>query len=120
MAHGNASDVVFCLLVISAIHIGFFRGQLFDRYSGKNADTDLAMTFIAAHFLTMGLIFSTVKWNPANGKGSGLGAFIAGLTMIWNAIFGSFISSGDNGLNNLLFFIYAAVMLGGGVHIFFF
>lgn len=115
MAHGNASDIMFLLLLIVSIQWWAFPGTLYADSTKKTADTDEIVKFGASLVFTIGCIFSTVKWNPGNGKGAGAAGFITVLYTVYSTI-----TSVQTGLNDYLFYLYAAIILGGAVHIFVF
>merc|ERR1711998_803 len=69
----------------------------------------------ASDIIAIALTFSGVKWNPSNGKMAGLGAFFcAGYT-----VFSTFQADANNFVPRI-FYVYAALIFLGGVHIFFF
>lgn len=119
MAHGNASDLAFfgCLAIVVQLlalpdalygQLGPFKAQFTD---SKSPDLEALTKLLAGLFLTIGFAFSSVKWNPLNGKMAGVGGFIASVVVV-NTQFaadGSFIPK--------LFYAYIAVLLIGSVHI---
>lgn len=111
MAHGNASDMVFFALLLGAIQTWLAPGLLFQ------SDFPLADPHVGAMIklsgglaLLVGLTLSGVKWNPINGKGAGFAGFCA----VANAV--------TIGLRtgHIFFFVFAAVLLAGAIHICFF
>merc|ERR1719284_1752625 len=67
----------------------------------------------ACMLLVLGLMLSGVKWNPINGKMGGFGGFVAaGYTA-----FSTFKADSDTFVPRL-FYVYAAVIFLGALHIF--
>jgi len=120
--HGNFSDLFALGLVASAALGVFYPEHLFQdvgplkaQFATKSADLDALIKFNSCLLLTIGLMLSSVKWNPINGKMAGLGGFIAaGYTA-----FSSFKADGDVFVPRV-FYIYAALIFLGAVHIFLF
>jgi len=120
MAHGNCSDMVFLALLAVAVQWFGFPDTLFQdlgplkaQFSTKSADMSAIIKFGGGLLLMLGMAFSGVSWNPQNGKMAGFGGFIAsGYTAYstFQADAGLFVPR--------LFYIYAAVLLLGALHIF--
>merc|ERR1711988_423908 len=113
-AHGNTLDLVFFALLAGALQSWFSPGLLFRGVDGSEK-TEFAGTevervekFAAGLSFMLGMTFSGVKWNPANGKMAGLGAFV----MFMNSTYLAF----QTGV--VYFVLYACVLLVGGIHIF--
>ena len=115
--HGNASDLV-CLLLFVGAMACIFKPDLYFQDIGPvkasfeaehphRPELEAMISYCGGLLLTVSMILSGVKWNPVNGKMAGLGCFVsAGLALYVGA--GTF------------FFYNAAVILLGGVHVFFF
>lgn len=115
MAHGNASDIVFLVLFVTSIQSYFAPGLLFRNLDGSEAsfsttspEMEALIKFSGALCFMLGMTFSGVKWNPANGKMAGLGCFLHTANAVSLAT--------QTGL--VFFWLSAAVLLCGGVHIF--
>ena len=79
------------------------KGSLSDR----SCQVSELLSYCGGLLLTVGMVFSGVKWNPINGKMAGMGCFVASAVAVY-------VGSGT-------FFLYhAAVLLLGGAHIFIF
>jgi len=113
--HGNTSDVVMLLLFVGAVACIVYPdiyfqdlGPIDASFSAEHPhrrELEVMISYCGGLLLTASMIFSGVKWNPANGKMAGLGCFVTvGLALYAGA--GTF------------FFYNAAVLLLGGVHIF--
>merc|ERR1712196_636907 len=102
MAHGNASDVAFSLLLIGAI-VSFVKPELLFEPSFPLQDDEVRglVTLSGGLAFQLGMTFSGVKWNPTNGKMGGFGAFFA---MANAALLG--VNTGQ-----VFFFAFAAVLL---------
>lgn len=120
--HGNASDAFALGLIGSALACFFYPDHLFQdvgplksQLSAQTADVSAMVKFVAGLFLMLGLTFSGVKWNPINGKMAGLAGFIAaGYTAYFN-----FKADGGHFVPRL-FYVHAAILFLGALHIFFF
>jgi len=121
MAHGNLSDLVFFALVAIAVQLFAFPDTLFQDLGplkaqfdakSRNAELDIIIKFGGCLILMHGLTLSGVKWNPINGKMAGFGGIIAsGYTA-----FSTFKADSDVFVPRL-FYVYAAVLLLGALHI---
>jgi len=120
MAHGNFSDLIFLVLMGVVVQFFAFPATLFQdlgplkaQFSVKSDDMDAIIRFGGGLLLMIGLTFSGVSWNPINGKMAGLGGFIvAGHTVY------STFKADSNVLVPRPFYIYAAVLFLGALHIF--
>ena len=76
----------------------------------------LVIKFCGGLLFVLAMMFSGVKWNPANGKMGGFGCFCAAFLTVYLTFqqidAGSFVPR--------LFYVYAAILAIGGLHIFFF
>lgn len=106
MAHGNISDLALLMLFIGAIQTWISPGLLFS--SPVSDEVKALIRFTGGLHLLLGLTFSAVKWNPINGKMGGFGGFCA----IANAV----VLGSRTG--NIFFYVFAAVLFVGVVHIF--
>lgn len=120
MAHGNLSDLAFFMLLAVAVQwlafpdtlykdIGPFKAQ----FTSKGADMEAMLKFGGGVVLTIGMVLSGVSWNPINGKMAGIGGFIT----VGYTAFSQFKADGDVFVPRL-FYVYAAVLLLGTLHIF--
>lgn len=119
MAHGNLSDLVFFALLGVVVQWLAFPGTLFEdigplkaQFSSKSADMDAIIKFGGGLLLMIALTFSGVSWNPINGKMAGFA--ILGTTGY--AAYATFKADSDVFVPRL-FYIYAAVLFVGGLHI---
>jgi hypothetical protein len=118
--HGNCSDLASLGLVGAGLACMFYPDHLFQdigplkaQFKSKTDDLSLMIKFVAALMLMIGLVFSGVKWNPINGKMAGLGGFIcSGFTA-----YSTFKADADVFVPRL-FYIYAAIIFIGSLHIF--
>jgi len=119
MGHGNASDLVFFAMLAGVIQSIFFSHWLFEdlgplkatfRNDMHQVEVEALSKFGGGLCLIIGASFSSVKWNPINGKMAGIGCFLcaANATFIGATVDGS----------GLFFFVNAAVISMGGLHIF--
>lgn len=122
MAHGNVSDLAFLGMLAIVVQWLAFPDTLFKdlgplkaQFSSKTADLDAILKLGAGMLLMIGMAFSGVKWNQANGK---MGGF-AGLITIGVTGFFSFKADG-NVFVPRLFYAYLAILFVGVIHIFFF
>jgi len=122
MAHGNVSDLAFLGVLAIVVQWLAFPDTLFHdigpmkaQFSTRTADLDAILKLGAGILLTIGMAFSSVKWNPVNGKMSGL----AGLITIGVTAFSSFKADGDAFVPRL-FYVYLAILFVGVIHIFLF
>lgn len=90
-------------------------GPLKAQFSTKNSDMDAGIKLGAGLMLMLGLTLSGVKWNPINGKMAGFGCFITAGCTAYN----QFKADGDTFVPHL-FYVYAAIILIAGLHIFVF
>merc|ERR1719162_1546510 len=87
-------------------------GPIKAQFKAPNAALSELIKLVAGLLLTIALTFSGVKWNPINGKMAGLGGIIAsGYTA-----FSTFKADSDVFVPRL-FYVYAAVLLLGALHI---
>eukprot|EP00931_Biecheleriopsis_adriatica_P101500 TRINITY_DN76621_c0_g1_i1.p1 TRINITY_DN76621_c0_g1~~TRINITY_DN76621_c0_g1_i1.p1 ORF type:complete len:299 (+),score=78.23 TRINITY_DN76621_c0_g1_i1:78-899(+) len=122
MAHGNFSDLVFLVLMAAVVQLLAFPDTLFQdlgplkqQLRTKSRDLDAIIKLTGGLLLMIGLTFSGVKWNPINGKMAGIACFIAAGTTAYS----NYKADADVFVPRL-FYIYAAVIFLGGLHIFFF
>mmetsp|Transcript_22117 Transcript_22117/g.39709 ORF Transcript_22117/g.39709 Transcript_22117/m.39709 type:complete len:273 (-) Transcript_22117:144-962(-) len=120
MAHGNASDMVFLALVAIAVQWLAFPATLFEdfgplkaQFKTQSADMDISIKAGAMLLLMIAFTFSGVSWNPLNGKMAGFGGF---LTTSYIA-YSSFKADSDAFVLRP-FYICAAVLFLGSLHIF--
>jgi hypothetical protein len=113
MAHGNASDLAFLLLLIGAI-ITWAKPDLLFKPSFPLADEGIAgmVTLSGGLAFLFGMMLSGVKWNPVNGKMGGFGGFCAAA----NAV----LLGTRNDAAQIFFLAFGAALALGSVHIFFF
>jgi len=118
MAPGNMSDICALALIAAAVQCVWFKDMFYNDLGPIKATFDKAspeldrLTSLAGGLLfCIGMTFSGVKWNPANGKMAGIGCFIAAL---WCTIYPQYIA----GTLPTLTTVYAAVVFLGGLHIF--
>ena len=109
MAHGNTSDLVFLLLFIGAI-LAWTKPDVLFQTTFPLADEGVGalITFSGGLAFLLGMMFSGIKWNPINGKMGGFGAFCAGA----NA------TSLGRSTGHIFFYVFAAPLILGAVHIF--
>ncbi|CAE8693761.1 unnamed protein product, partial [Polarella glacialis] len=127
--HGNFSDIIALGLIVASCLCYFYPDHLFQdttfralgkefgpvkaQFSTKSADLTALIKFVAGLMLMIGLTFSSVKWNPDNGKMAGLGGFIAA------GVIGHSTFNADSEVFVLrAFYIYAALLGLGALHIF--
>jgi len=118
--HGNFSDVIALSLLMVSLLMFFYPKHLYEDFGpfkaqlkSESPDLTILTKFVASLFLIVALMFSGVKWNPINGKLSGLGGFIAaGYTG-----YSSYVADGET-IVPRLFYIYAVVLFLGALHIF--
>ena len=84
-------------------------------FSARSADLDTMVRFTACLMLTIGFMFSGIKWNPINGKMAGFGC----LTCAGFTAYSKFTADAAVFVPNL-FYVYSAILLLGGVNIMFF
>ena len=111
MAHGNASDLSFLLLLIGAV-LAWAKPDLLFQPTFPLADDAVAslVTLCGGLAFLLGMTLSGVKWNPINGKMGGFG----GMCAVANAAL-----IGTRTEQNF-FYVFAVALLIGAVHIFFF
>merc|ERR1719502_104645 len=107
MAHGNASDLAFLLLLIGAIQTWVAPDLLFPP-AADFADVSALIKFSGGLAFALGMAFSGVKWNPINGKMGGFGGFCA----IANAV----VLGARTG--HIFYYVFGAALLVGALHIF--
>ena len=111
MAHGNASDLSFLLLLIGAVLAWAKPDLLFQpTFPLTDAAVSSLVTLSGGLAFLLGTALSGVQWNPANGKMGGFG----GMCAVANAAL-----IGTRTDQNF-FYAFAAALLLGAVHIFFF
>jgi len=120
MAHGNASDVIFMALLAVAVQWFAFPDKLFEdlgplkaQFTTKSADMDISIKFGAGLILMIACTFSGVSWNPINGKMAGFAGFVTSGYIVYS----SFKRDSDVFVLRP-FYIYAAVLFLGSLHIF--
>merc|ERR1711907_36681 len=122
MAHGNVSDLVAVGLFAIAAHFVWAPQLLFTDGPGPlkawlskpGSDVDILIKFMSGLFLTLGGMMFSVKWNPANGKMTGLGLFVASLSTAYATFAGD-----ANVFVPRIVYGYCFVLLLGGIHVFF-
>eukprot|EP00930_Biecheleria_cincta_P003988 TRINITY_DN104895_c0_g1_i1.p1 TRINITY_DN104895_c0_g1~~TRINITY_DN104895_c0_g1_i1.p1 ORF type:complete len:280 (+),score=59.54 TRINITY_DN104895_c0_g1_i1:27-842(+) len=120
MAHGNVSDLVFLLLMGVVVQWLAFPATLFQdhgplkaQFSASSSDMDAIIKFGGGLLLMLAMTFSGVSWNPINGKMAGFGGLIAMGYVVYT------IFKADSDVFLLRpFYIYAAVIFLGLLHIF--
>lgn len=120
--HGNFSDMVALPLIgVGVLCLAypdhFFQefGPVKAQFKASSADLIVMIKFAGCLILTIGLTLSGVKWNPINGKMAGFGGFTAaGYT-----VYSTFKADGDAFVPKV-FYIYAALIFLGALHIFVF
>jgi len=126
MAHGNASDFVAFSLIAAAVQLVWFLPTLFDdfylpfntlkaTFVTSSPDLELLSKFTAGLLLVIAFMFFSIKWNPGNGKMTGLACWICAGCSSWNMY-----QSDSNMFVPRLLYVYCAVLALGGVHTFFF
>jgi uncharacterized membrane protein YjfL (UPF0719 family) len=120
--HGNFSDLAALALIGNAVVLLFFSDYLFEdigplkaQFKTKSSDLSAMISLAGRLMIVIALIFSGVKWNPKNGKGAGFGCFIASGYIA----FSTFKADSDV-LVPRIFYVYAAVLFFGAIHIFLF
>lgn len=120
--HGNFSDLVALPLITASLCWYFYPDHLFQdlgplkaqfQPSSQSPDVALMIKFVAGLILILALMLSGVKWNPVNGKMAGLGGFVASGIIAYR----SFTNDGGV-IVPRLFYIYAALIFLGALHIF--
>jgi len=123
MAHGNFSDLVALALIAGAVQSTWFVDLLFQDFgpfkatfkAASNSQLDLMIKFASVLVFAVALIFSAVKWNPNNGKMTGLGCFFFSIYVAFSTF------QQDNGLVLLrILYVYSAVIFAGGLNVFLF
>jgi hypothetical protein len=121
MAHGNFSDMVFLALFIVAVQWLGFPSTLYQDFGPLKAQFSVSHSAEMAGIITLGggmllmlaMTFSGVKWNPINGKMAGIGIFITSAVTVYT----QFKADSDVFVPRF-FYVYAAVLFLGGLHIF--
>jgi len=120
MGHGNASDFV-ALSLIGAAILSIFKPSIFFTDLGpvqgmpssmNSPEIEMIIQFNGGLMLAIAMMFSGVKWNPANGKMSGFGCFLC----VFNMIRVGLTTLDDK---SILLYLLAAIITFGGAHIFF-
>jgi len=120
--HGNFSDLAALPLITASLCWYFYPDHLFQdlgplkaqfQPSSQSPDVAIMIKFVAGLMLVVALILSGVKWNPINGKMAGFGGFVASGIIAYQ----SFTDDGGVFVPRL-FYIYAAVIFLGALHIF--
>lgn len=118
MAHGNMSDICALALIAAAVQCVWFKdmmtqdlGPIKATFAKASPELDRLTSLAGGLLFCIGMTFSGVKWNPANGKMAGIGCFLAAL---WCTIYPQYVA----GTLPTLTTVYAAVVFLGGVHIF--
>eukprot|EP00927_Polykrikos_kofoidii_P036668 TRINITY_DN3094_c0_g1_i3.p1 TRINITY_DN3094_c0_g1~~TRINITY_DN3094_c0_g1_i3.p1 ORF type:complete len:271 (-),score=42.86 TRINITY_DN3094_c0_g1_i3:150-962(-) len=122
MAHGNASDMVFFALVAIVVQWFAYPATLFEdigplkaQFTAQTTDMNTAIKFGGGLLLAHGLTLSGVSWNPKNGKMAGFGGFI----VAGHTAYSTFKADSDVFVPRL-FYVYAAVIFLGALHVFLF
>jgi hypothetical protein len=120
--HGNFSDSIATGLFLVSLSWYFYPEHLFQDFgpvkaqfvgSTKSADLMSMIQFVAGLILIVAMMFSAIKWDPINGKLSGIGGFAAaGYTA-----YSTFEADGQKFVPRLFYF-YAAFVFFGTLHIF--
>ncbi|CAE7391369.1 unnamed protein product [Symbiodinium pilosum] len=118
--HGNFSDLIALSLLGVGLSWYFYPEHLFQdlgplkaQFSSNSADLAALIKFVAGLMVIIALMLSGVKWNPINGKLSGLGGFVAaGYTA-----YSTYVADKEAFIPRL-FYVYAAVIFLGALHIF--
>merc|ERR1711871_115427 len=111
MAHGNGSDMAFLLLLVGAIQTWMAPDLLMKVGDGSGITQFNALRAVSGGLaLLLGMMLSGVKWNRANGKGGGVGAFCA--------VANSAVLAMRTG--HIFYWVFAVPLLAGGLHILFF
>ncbi|CAE7948982.1 hypothetical protein AK812_SmicGene5164 [Symbiodinium microadriaticum] len=118
--HGNFSDLIAISLLGVALSWYFYPEHLFQdlgplkaQFRSQSADLATLIKFVAGLMIIISLMLSGVKWNPINGKLSGLGGFVAaGYTAY------STYSADKEVFLPRLFYVYSLVIFLGALHIF--
>jgi len=118
MAHGNMSDICALALIAAAVQCVWWKdmftqdlGPIKATFAKASPELDRLTSLAGGLLFCIGMTFSGVKWNPANGKMAGIGCFLAAL---WCTIYPQFVA----GTLPTLTTVYAAVVFLGGLHIF--
>jgi len=121
--HGNMSDMVFFALLAGSIQSIFFPSMLCQdfgpikaQFATCSAELETMISFAGSLILIVGLTFSGVKWNPINGKMSGLGCFLC----VANILHMQFLKLDGGVFVPRPFYLYALLIALGGIHIFLF
>lgn len=117
--HGNWSDRIAIPLLLLSLAGFFYPDHLFEdigplkaQYHKKNdADLMLAIKFSYGLMTIVAMVLSSVKWNPINGKMSGLGGFIGAGYLVYGTLKADSTAIG-------IFYVYAAFLFFGALHIF--
>lgn len=119
MAHGNASDLIALGLIIAAAQLTWLSSTLFEdvgplkaAFSKPSPDLLILFKFAAGLLLSIGLMFSGVKWNPANGIMGGAACLITSLVTAYNA----FKAGSDTFVPSFLY-VYSVIFLLGCLHL---
>eukprot|EP00750_Incisomonas_marina_P016702 INCI19292.1.p1 GENE.INCI19292.1~~INCI19292.1.p1 ORF type:complete len:156 (-),score=22.23 INCI19292.1:201-611(-) len=119
MPHGDFSDIAALSLIATGITHMAAPAVLFDSigpfaaaYHGELTPHVEALVRIMGSFiLAIGFILSTVRWNPTNGKLSGIGCIIAGINMAY-----AVLSLDDNQFVLRPSYVLAGIFVLAGLH----
>jgi hypothetical protein len=123
--HGNFSDFVALGLIITSLVSLFYPEHLFQdlgplkaQFTTKSPDLFAMIKFVSCLMLMIGLTLSGVKWNPINGKMAGIGGFVAAGYTAFSTLQAYIYTAGHLVFVPRLFYIYAALIFLGALHIF--
>lgn len=118
--HGNLSDFVALILIGNALLCLFYPEYLFQdigplkaQFGATSSDLSAMISLVGRLMFVVALMFSGVKWNPRNGKLTGLGCFIAS-----GCIASATFKADSYVFVPHIFYIFAVVIFVGAVHIF--
>lgn len=118
MPHGDFSDIAALILIAGGLQQMFVPhfagiGPLKGNFDSSSPELASLIHFCGGFMLTVGFMLTTVRWNPINGKLSGLGCLSCGINMAYTAF-----KTLDGGVFvPRLCYVYAGVMALAGLHI---
>lgn len=121
--HGNFSDIVALVLLAASVVCVWYPSLLLQdfgpikaQFATSSSDLEGQIKIAGGLICAIALTFSSVKWNPANGKMSGLGCFLFAANIGWY----TFKHMDKEAFILRPFYLFAVVIFLAGFNVFLF
>lgn len=123
MPHGDFSDISALVLIAGGLQELFapdvtangFAGVFMANFSSISPEVAIMNKMMGGLLIVVGCMLCTVRWNPINGKLSGLACIACGLNMAHT----TFFTLDDGVFFPRLFYGYAVILFFAGLHLIF-